>query len=97
MDMYSKNDYLEVLEDRRNYKIGTQEWFERDLKLNCITAVMVSNGDKFIINELLNNLEMLSDSGFSKGSIEYSALKNTVWLLESNGIVVPEEYKLFMK
>ena len=82
--MYNVNDYREALPRREAFDFGSQEWNLAQAKVQAIVTAMVASGNRYMVQEVVNELYSLNDCGLE---IRHSAVQFDLWVLESNGYI----------
>ena len=80
--MYNVNDYREALQRREDFDFGSKEWNLAQAKVQAIVTAMVASGNRYMVQEVVNELYSLNDCGLE---IRHSAVQFDLWVLESNG------------
>ena len=82
--MYNVNDYRAALERREEFDFGSEEWNLATAKVQAIVTAMVATGNRYMVQEVVNELYSLNDCGLE---IRHSAVRFDLWVLESNGYI----------
>ena len=82
--MYNVNDYREALQRREDFDFGSKEWNLAQAKVQAIVTAMVASGNRYMVQEVVNELYSLNDCGLE---IRHSAVQFDLLVLESNGYI----------
>ena len=82
--MYYVNDYREALQRREDFDFGSEEWNLAQAKVQAIVTAMVASGNRYMVQEVVNELYSLNDCGLE---ISHHAVQFDLWVLESNGYI----------
>ena len=76
--MYNMNDYRVALGERDSHDMEFSEWKLGQMKVQSIVAVMVANGSRQMIAEVMDEVYSLNDCGVP---FEDEAIQFDLWLL----------------
>lgn len=80
--MYSREDYLEALEERDKCAMNLEEWNFHQSKIQSIATALVAAGNTWMVQEIVDEVYSLFDCG---AEITDKAVEFDIWMLESNG------------